>query len=94
MNTTPVAATFDLTNKTLKTTYNKINNTLTIYIGSNCEKAWQDEDGEIYFPKAVACKGKVETKLFTKVNNSIYNGDGNGFAALYAAPCGMKLFLM
>ena len=90
---TPVATTFDLTNKSNKYTYNKVSNTLTVYVGSKCEKAWQDEDGEVYFPEVVACKGKA-TKVFTKVNNSVYNGDGNGFAALYTAPCGMKLFLM
>ena len=89
---TPVATTFDLA-KT-KYTYNKSSNSLTVFVGSNCEKAWQDEDGEVYFPEVVACKGHTSTKVFTSVHNNTYNGDGNGFAALYTAPCGMKLFLM
>ena len=93
MNTTPVAATFDIQNPALKASYDKASNTVTVLLGSNHEKAWMD-DGVMDYPKTVACKGKAETKVFTLVNGNLPSYGTGYAAALYAAPCGMKLKLV
>ena len=89
---TPVATTFDLTNNK-SFSYDKSSNTVTVYLGSNQEKAWAD-DGVMDYPKAVACKGKTETKVFTLVNGNLPSYGSGYAAALYTAPCGMKLKLV
>jgi len=93
MNTTPVATTFDLKNAALKASYDTASNTVTVLLGSTHEGAWMD-NGVMDYPVAVACKGHISTKVFTLVNGNLPSYGSGYAAALYSAPCGMKLKLV